>query len=292
MPSCTVCVVVPDLSRPPLVFLSSGGNRRGDVERFLQLAGISYLSSSDYERITPVSIRTTIQRCGAVVAFLTSIQPPVGVILEIGAGLGLGLPVVLVMGAKVQPEKLPAALRDIPSMRMPDQYSSDALERLVGLLQIGRSLASTSPKSEQLRRVDTSVNRIAWADGSERAVGEVLLQLGTEIVAYEPANRQGRADVAVWVPALSGVPFNPILVEVAGKRASQKQREAQLRKYMSEAGALIGLLVMQEPASPAWRVQSTGATLTIGIDQLAGLTADDFEALMLDGRNRLFHASS
>lgn len=223
--------------------------------------------------------------CRAVVAYVTSRRPPVGVLLEIGAGLGRDLPVLIVLGPKVRSSSLPVALRELHSMRLPTDVSADGVERFVSLLStiVQASAPSWTEPSEG--------GREKWADESERLAAQALQRLGAGIVGYEPSNRRGKPDLAAWLPDFAGGPYNPALVEVAGRNPDLKAKEAQLRSYMENADALVGLLVVQGVFEPVWHVESSRAVMVVGARNLADMRQEDFLRFLRDGRNRLFHAS-
>lgn len=276
-----------DASGP--VFLAQR-RTRADVEELMDLAGFRYLSSQDYSGAPSAQLGPLIERCSAVIAFIEAVRPPAGVLLEIGAGLGARLPVVLVLAPKVRQTSLPPALRELQSMRLPAPDSQDGADRLRSLVETARRSLDRGTTPFELPEGSSQAERRAWVDESEREVADTLEALGAQLVGYQPPNRRGTPDMAAWLPAMTSAPFNPVLVEVAGRMADPRAKEAQLRSYMEASDALVGLLVLQGSHEATWRIMRSGAVLIVGIDDLAALDQDAFEGILVSGRNRLFHA--
>ncbi len=270
------------------VFLSARRDRISDVQWLFEQSGISYRTSDDFTGAPALQLHEVLSNCGALVAFITSMRPPCGMILEIGAGLGIGIPVVLIVHSKVRLSGLPAALRELPAMRLPEKGSNEGVFRLQSLLESSSEFFSPRP---QASLPNAEASHREWADESERLAGEALQRLGARIVSYEPPNRRGRPDLAVWWPQFLGPPYNPMLVEVAERNADIREKESQLRGYMSQADALVGLLAVHTSAGANWRVQPTGAVLVVDLGYLRTISRSSFEDLLQVGRNRLFHAS-
>lgn len=273
------------ISVPAPVYLAAGSTGLQPIHSLLAEARIEYRSSEDLGGAPKEQLSKVLSECRAVVAYLTAARPPAGVLLEIGAGIGRGLPVVVVLGSKVRSTSLPAALRELPSMRLPVDVSSDGATRLRSLLT---AIEKRPSSSRQVGSIEGGRER--WADESERLTAEALQRLGAGIVGYEPANRRGKPDLAAWFPDLPGVPYNPVLVEVAGRTPDLVGKRAQLRGYMRDADALIGFLVVPGTFDPEWRVLASGAVLTIGVQSLGELQPEEFARILRDGRNYLFHA--
>jgi hypothetical protein len=268
------------------VFLAKGTRDGHSIDELLDLAGVTYRSSSDLSEFPKDQLDAVISQCRAVVAYVGSARPATGVVLEIGAGLGRGLPVVVILGPRVRASSLSPALRELPSMRLPAKVSQAAADRLRALLVTTTETPSGVLTTSQVG----ATGREHWVDEHERRVATILQRLGAVIVGYEPANRRGKPNLAAWIPDLPGVPFNPVLVEVAGRMPQVKEKERQLRGYMGGADALMGILVLPGDRRPDWSIQTSGAVLIVGVEALDEKDRSDFIRTLRDGRNRLFHA--
>ena len=184
------------VATPGPVFLSKGTHDGHSIDELLDLAGLRYRSSSDLSEFPKDHLDAVISQCWAVVAYVGSARPATGVVLEIGAGLGRGLPVVVILGPKVRASSLSPALRELPSMRLPAKVSQAAADRLRALLVTTAKTPSGVLTTSQLG----ATSREHWVDEHERGAATVLQRLGAVIVGYEPANRRGQARLGCLDP--------------------------------------------------------------------------------------------
>ena len=274
---------------PDPVFLAAGRRGSTAVEELLHRARIDFVSSSGIAESSVHGLRDALRDCRAVAAFVRSTHPPPGVLLEIGAGLGRGLPVVLLLAPKVSEGALPAPLRDLPSMRVPAPVTDMAAERLRALLTFAASRASASQIAPS-----SPINfgeHAELASELARTAASALQALGADVVVHEPQNTVGRPDFAVWMQSLAGVAYNPVLVEVAGRGPDIRAKEVQLRVYMREAEALLGIVIVPDDHAPELRVSKSGAVLVVGLSALSEMDRVSFSNLLRTARNRLFHGS-
>jgi hypothetical protein len=216
-----------------------------------------------------------------------------GILLEIGAALGRGLPAIVLLTKAELAKELPPSLHELPIVVATDaedaveQRLSDTIRSAVDAAHGPHRPAPTHTNTAYLEEVHGR----EWADESERRVATILAGLGARVVGQEPPNARSRVDLAVWVPGLPSPRLNPVLVEVAGRRPNIRMKERQLLRFLTDAGAQLGILVIPEGDALRWNVTGGKAIIVLSVDRLAQLTSDSLVRLLMDGRNKLAHAA-
>lgn len=94
-------------------------------------------------------------------------------------------------------------------------------------------------------------------------------------------------DWKVWVSAFTA-PFNPVFVEVTGRRSQLERRRKQLVQAMSLSGAHLGVLITADEVIPRVDVDGLTAVCTLSLTDLES-DPTQFEELLRIARNRLLH---
>ncbi|MBB5912174.1 hypothetical protein BJY24_001041 [Nocardia transvalensis] len=240
--------------------------------------------------------------CAGLVAIIdrTSVAP--AVLLEIGAALGRGLPVVVLAMKAEAAESLPPVLRELAVVVAQGNRSASGVrlaETLRALLELQSSPSSSQALSvpDQARSASMELVESAFAGQVEEVVAGLLLNKGARIVATPKFQvSEGRAfipDLAIWVDRLPHPGFNPVFVEVAGTYWDGRdlvnafsERIAVFRDQMAIFGCVLGLVVTRDERPVSWYVDDKSAIAVMGLDVLA---EQDLVRLLSDGRNRWVH---
>jgi hypothetical protein len=196
--------------------------------------------------------------------------------------MGRDLPVILVATSPQTRAKLPAVLRELPSVNLGGD------ERAIGdrIIQTIRAYSDTYGEPRPLAQFPVR----EWDSEVERRVAASLERIGIRVVGQFPANNKNRVDLAAWFPGI-GAQLNPLLVEVGARRPNLGRRREALRRYLRDAQTFIGVLVTVEPNEPTWEFAGGTAIVTLGVDFLESIEVDALARLLMDGRNQLFHQS-
>src|SRR6266545_5071659 len=196
------------------VFLSAG--RDTDLERVR-----SDLRDRDFRTVEWRDLTTgglarglpaALESCDALVAVLDGTEVPAAVLMEIGAALGRGLPVVIVTAGTLETLDLPAALHELPAISAGHAQTTEARQavsrRLVATLRtLINNAGDSSLKAASGSTVGSSsiTGHSALEDDFARKVVAAIDRLGVRIVEeYEvgPVSRSRMADLAIWIEGL------------------------------------------------------------------------------------------
>lgn len=126
------------------------------------------------------------------------------------------------------------------------------------------------------------------AEGSaiEQRVIEALRKLDLQSVSGRTASLDV-PDWKIWVAAFTA-PFNPVFVEVAGRRSRLELKRKQLSQAMSLSGAHLGVLVTADEIEPRVDIEGLMAVCTLSLNDLESRPRE-FEDWLRIARNRLLH---
>ncbi len=286
------------------VFLSAG--RDTDLERVR-----SDLRDRDFRTVEWRDLTTgglarglpaALESCDALVAVLDGTEVPAAVLMEIGAALGRGLPVVIVTAGTLETLDLPAALHELPAISAGHAQTTEARQavsrRLVATLRtLINNAGDSSLKAASGSTVGSSsiTGHSALEDDFARKVVAAIDRLGVRIVEeYEvgPVSRSRMADLAIWIEGLPHPLLNPVLVEIKKHQFEIEAAQSVLREHLGSTGTILGIVVVPGDTKPTWHFGSTHAVVSLGLDVLAALDPGGLVALLADGRNRWVHGLS
>lgn len=262
----------------------------GIARRLLSGESISVVT---WDEDSTLDLESALNGVNALVALVDRRAPSTGVLLEIGAALGRGMPVVLLLSSAHLSTTLPSRLRELPTVVLAG--AEEAVSRR--LTDTVRSAVEAVPASRlptQARASRSYVRQVEareWADEAERRVAAALANLGARVVGQVPANDRRQVDLAAWIPALPIPHLNPILVEVAGKRPNVQMRTDHLLRFLRDRDVQIGMLILAEEENPSWVIREGRAIVILSLQGLYDLTPDSLVQLIMDGRNRLAHVA-
>lgn len=274
-------------SGSPTVFLSAA--LETDIEPVMLLLARNGFRSVQWTQL-PVGgigrrLRDGISACAALVAVVDRAVVAPAVVLEIGAALGQGLPVIIVAMNASAAADLEPALRELPMVSVIGNASAVGA-RLAETLRAAMEAEEQTSRSARRRERSERTAMPSQDTDFETKVAAILRERGARVVA-EPAGPEldKRADLAIWIDGLSHPSFNPILVETK-VQPDASIAEKQLRQLLAAYQCVLGLVVVPGDMPVKWQVNSTSAVATIGS---SNLEHEDLVRLLSDGRNRWAH---
>ncbi len=279
---------------PLTVFLSAGATTDTTLaRRLLSRAADVIVSWDELPGDSAQRLPGIPDSVDALIAVIDRRSMPTGVLLELGAALGRGLPAIILLANAELLNALPPSLRELPIV-VATEAGDAVAQRLSDTIRSAVDAARASYVPEPPRTTKTYLKEVRerdWADESERRVATIFAGLGARVVGQEPANTSSQVDLAAWIPGLPSPHLNPVLIEVTGRRPSIRAKEQQLLGFLHDRGAQLGVLVIPEGDTLRWNVAEGKAIIVISIDRLSQLTADSLMRLLMDGRNKLAHAA-
>lgn len=295
-PAATVLIAWEDVcmgfSDTPLrVLISADATTETALARRLLSDGT--ISVVTWEEASALDLEDLLDGVDAVVALVDQGSPSAGVLLDMGAALGRGVPVILLLPNADLVNTLPSRLRELPAV-VATGAEEAVSQRLSGTIwsavESGRAGRSPAPVRASRSYVEQVEGR-QWADESERRVAAALATLGARVVGQEPANDRGQVDLVAWIPALPVPHLNPLLIEVAGRRPNIEMKAQQLLRFLHDRDAQIGMLILADDRAPRWIIRERCAIVVLSLQYLSNLSPDTLVQLIMDGRNRLVHAA-
>lgn len=273
------------------VFVSSrAGAPTRNLLKALRAEGMRPVSIDDIPSGTPIgeALRTAISRADYVLIVWDTAKLPRSVMLEAGYALGAGVPVALLdarpsRGTTDDPTV--DALLDVPRLHGRLSDSPGLQRELTALRYLSRNATSPLPAMDAPSNWYLAVQSPAGDDAESRML-RVLHQLDVRVHA-ERTQPLAVPDWAVWVPLFSA-PFNPVLIELVGRRGSLKRKSSQLRSALTEQGAHLGVLVTLDPVASRVDVVRDSAIIEVSLLQLEE-SPQELLLLLRHGRNSLLH---
>lgn len=271
--------------------LARAGTPLDVVQHVVRHFGLEPVSVDSLEGGGPIgqTVLTGLQEAAFVMLVIDNLVLPGSVIFEAGLAKGLGKPVV-VLDARTRRRSMSDELAvdiflDAPRMfaRLNDQ---SALTQ-----ELAAYLASESDVRPARDR-GPAPPPPPWESEADRRTFAALEHAGARLVSVRQSPR-GVPDLSVEFAEL-GPAFNPVFVEVAGRRADVGRRTVQLSEALQRSSARLGLLVTldREPGTDKgedWHRAGLGqAVVTWSLERLEedpALVVQDLVAL----RNRLVH---
>lgn len=277
------------------MFVSSSAKAAADPAiALLRRAGLTPVTWSDVPTAaaSATSVSSALRASSALIAYLEDPDaPPAGVLVEVGVAIGLGKRVILLIPDSRRRTQVAPTLSGLPTVWLGADLDRVAA-RLIAYLSAPSDPSVANPAEAAPSKSMRSDLARPWNSELEARVGRALEVLGAHVAPQVPANTLGEVDMAAWVSFLDPV-MNPVLVEVLGLSPHVphvSRGQERLRAHLHAVGSQIGFLITAEDRQPTWDVVDAYAILTLGLPQLERLAIRDFEQLLVQGRNKLFHA--
>ncbi|MGI5206225.1 hypothetical protein ACQEU6_32215 [Spirillospora sp. CA-108201] len=239
------------------------------------------------------SLASRLSRCTALVAIVD--RPLVGpaVILEIGAALGRGLPVVILATNADAATGIGPVLQDLSTIVVKgDQKAAGTrlTETLHALIEAQSADPGTGLKpAHAIQGPPASAVGVTF----EMKVASILKEQGARVAPerLDQAPDTGY-DLAVWVDGLPHPSLNPVLIQVKRKlkpgrgNDSAATAKEHLQEILAAHKCVLGLIVVDGAREPDWSITAVSAIATIGADTLA---RTNLAVLLNSGRNRWAH---
>jgi hypothetical protein len=276
-------------SGAPFIFLS--GALGTDIKPAMLMLGRNGFRPMQWTQLPAEGVvrglRDALKACTALVAVVDQAAVAPAVVLEIGAALGRGLPVVILAMNADAAADLEPALRELPVISVTGDSSAagtrlaETLHALIEAHEAESGPASRSERTEQ---------RTAVTQGRDFAanVAAILQERGARVVPELRGPDFGRhPDLAIWIDSLPHPSLNPVLIETKVRSKHHlPAAEEQLRELLAAYRCVLGLVVVPGDMPVEWHVTSESAVATIGSETLA---QRDLVRLLNDGRNQWVH---
>jgi hypothetical protein len=256
----------------------------------IRAVGMQPVSIDDVPPGKPIgeTLRAAIETADYVLIVWDTAKLPRSVMLEAGYALGARVRVALLDARShrgTTDDPTVDALLDVPRLHGRLSDLPGLQRELSALRYLSRNVPAPLPQEEAPSNWYRDLQTAA-GDSAEARMLSVLQQLKVRV----SAERERPLDVPdwnVWVPLFSP-PFNPVLVQLAGRKASLKRKRAQLRSALATQGAHLGVLVTLDPVASHVEVVRESAIVEISLLQLEESPQDLF-LLLRQARNSLLH---
>ena len=247
------------------------------------------------------TIELAIRKADFVCGIISTETSP-NVLFEIGLAYGARKPLFLIVDKKAD---LPANLRDFFCVRASPldidaiQFNIDSFLEYPTKPTSTKYRTSTGPEFsaiyrddelESLRRLEASESGLAL----EAFIAD-LLKKANMVVVDESHYPDRGADIAIWLDDIESSLGNPVLVEVkAGQLSDQRLRsaESQLRHYLTQTNAKVGLLVYLDTDGRRFPKLSLEWPLVIRLDArdlVDLLSKNELAPALIAERNKAVH---
>lgn len=217
---------------------------------------------------------------------------PRSLLFEAGLAVGIGANLVLLDARRRQDGRDDLAVEAYLSVPRLHGRLSD-VEGLTRELRALRQVNFQSAKSnkESLPRADWPIQVSQTTGGSdfEDRVLRVLNRLDIQVLQLGDERKQRIPDWEVVVPGLMA-PFNPVFIELAGRKANLPSKRDQIRAALLDRGAHIGALVILDPVESRVETVHDTAIVEISLGQLES-SPHDLDVLLRTARNQLVHGA-
>jgi len=234
----------------------------------------------------PETLSTAIATADFVLVVIDGPQVAPAVMFEAGAAFGAGRPVLVLDAAEKAVSPSVSSLLTAPRISAA-LHDEEALKyQLRGYIE--NVLPSALLREPSLVAVDVTDVPLAAGpsvgrDSTERVktaledMGAIVTSMGG--MRYVP-------DMAASWPQLA--PFDPLLVEIAGRKARLNEKKEQLLAAMKSRGTHLGLIVTLDKRPITEEARGGAAVLVVSLGQLESSPSQIFRRL-LTLRNRLVH---
>jgi nucleoside 2-deoxyribosyltransferase len=215
----------------------------------------------------PETLSTAIATADFVLVVVDGAEVAPAVMFEAGAAFGAGRPVLVLDAAEkaVPPSissllaapRISAALDDEEALRY-------QLRGYIENVLPSASLREPSLDAVDITDVPLAAGPSAGRDSTERTV--VALEETGAIVTSMGGGTRHVPDLAASWPQLA--PFDPLLVEIAGRKARLNEKKRQLLEFMRSRGARLGLIVTLEERPITEETQVGAAVLVVSLREL------------------------
>ncbi|WP_328601095.1 restriction endonuclease [Actinomadura physcomitrii] len=238
-------------------------------------------------------LASTLSRCTALVAVVDRPQVGSAVILEIGAALGRGLPVVILATNADAATGIGPVIQDLPTIVVKGDHEA-AGTRLIETLHALIEAQSADPGTG-LRSVPVIQSGSTFTAGVtfETKVASILEEQGARVLPERLDQTPDTGyDLAVWVDGLPHPSLNPVLIQVKRQLKTGRGNDSmafakkRLQATLAAHKCVLGLIVVNGSQEPDWSISSGSAIATIGAETLARI---NLAALLNSGRNRWVH---
>jgi hypothetical protein len=281
--------------QPAQIFVSAAAGF--DASAVRDLVRAANMTAVGWQDLPPAplvdAISKQIANCNGVVGVVAESGVPASVVFEVGVAIGQGKPVVLLLEDRDGQASIPPVLAGLPLVVLGGNVlaTSSRLAEALAKPPIPVS-AALRPELTRLQSKVEDVAARAWTDESELRVATAFAALGARVIPQSPGNTRARADLAIWLDTAALSELNPVLVEVAGRRAQRNDKIDQLAEHLRATRCLLGLVVMQEPHEPAWHTRPGVIIATVGLEWLQAVSPEDFARELTRGRNQFAHGAS
>lgn len=279
-------------------FLSSAVSDRrlaNDVRSVLTELGIAVQTADDLEPGSDIgtSIVDAVLSAAFVCIVLSDTPPLPAIMFEAGIAAGSRRPVLIIASPKGAGQ-LPADLLSAPIIR----YEKGSKRLLKD--SITAYLTNVQPIAAQLtlnwnalieeEQKQPSKLKVAREQSSIGQMASHLKQIGA-MVTLDSRIGDGRVDIAATIPAL-GESFNPVFIEVKRRFSSPDSDIEQMRRYLRNANARLGLIVYTEniPAR-VFRTASSMGILLLSADELMSWDGSQMVQEITKLRNKVVHSA-
>jgi hypothetical protein len=234
----------------------------------------------------PESLSTAIATVDFVLVVIDGPQVAPAVMFEAGAAFGAGRPVLVLEAAEKAVSPSVSSLLAAPRISAALDDEEALKYQLRGYLEnVLPSAILRQPPVEPVDVVEVPVaaGPSVGLDSTERT--KIALEKTGAIVTSMGGTRYV-PDLAVSWPQLT--PFDPLLVEISGRKARLSKKKEQLLAAMTSRGTRLGLIVTLDEHPIREDVRPGTAILVVSLRQLELSPSQVFRRI-LTLRNRLVH---
>lgn len=276
---------------PSVFILSRAGARLDSLYRVLESRGVEARTVAELPPGEPLrdAIRDALERADLVLLVIDNRSLPTAVSFEAGLAAGLGKPLVVLDArttSRTLKDELPVDIL-VPGPRMFARLDDE-----VGLGQEIAALLST----DSWARDQAPVAKRPWREElpartdmvqSERDVWEALATTGAKVVGARP-DSGAIPDLIVNFDEL-GSGFNPVLVEVVGRREVLDKKLATIAQILARSSSRLALVIPLDSVRP--RVEFPSPGLAVLVRSYEDLVAHPEQAVqeLIRTRNQLVH---
>jgi hypothetical protein len=228
-------------------FISAAyGERLSALQRVLDDFEVNW----DWARSVPLNQPTlrivldAISRADFVIGVLDNLAPRENVLLELGMGIGLRKPVVLLRSGEAV---IPSDLSDFPSFATDledGKLLSFQLDLFIRGLEKKGSAKRTFPfTSSKGHHLEDEPPPSRFASAIEQSVAAAITRAGGRVTVPARTGRQMTPDLLMWLPQLDPDLLNPAAIEIATRETGSEFLQQKLAEFVRSSGLRCGLIV-------------------------------------------------
>lgn len=275
------------------------GDDLGVLQRVLDNEDVSWEWETFFPgQLVVTTIIDAIRSADFVIGVLHETRAQSNNLLEIGAALGLGKPLLLLKRGE---GGVPSTLAHLECL------STDLQDQKLLSFQVDMFLRSldkrrterrpNKPSSSERKRMPSNLPSLQLESALEQSLVDAVVASGGRVTAPSRKRAEYTPDLLIWLPDADAELLNPAVVEVTGLRdvADLVEKRERLSRFLLSSGLQCGIIALHDAKSSTFKLQDIRAIpgiYVVSIDALISMLAQDQLASWLrTERNRLAHGA-